>query len=213
MLRMIAGIGALKIENYTDKAVLYTIQNYLLKEILIMKIKEFIEKAKKTNNINGLKNIITVKNYLPFVEKQELIESVTESCKVVTNGYIQFDEMKKYIVFTTSVIQAYTNLEFSTDYDELIEEYDMLCEYGLLNEIVELFSAEYNATLSMLSMKADFILKSNSIECQITQFLYGLNNKLDTALESLSGQVNMFKESITEEDISKLTDLLKTLGN
>jgi hypothetical protein len=210
---MIAGIGALKIENYTDKAVLYTIQNYLLKEILIMKIKEFIEKAKKTNNINGLKNIITVKNYLPFVEKQELIESVTESCKVVTNGYIQFDEMKKYIVFTTSVIQAYTNLEFSTDYDELIEEYDMLCEYGLLNEIVELFSAEYNATLSMLSMKADFILKSNSIECQITQFLYGLNNKLDTALESLSGQVNMFKESITEEDISKLTDLLKTLGN
>ena len=213
MLRMIAGIGALKIENYTDKAVLYTIQNYLLKEILIMKIKEFIEKAKKTNNINGLKNIITVKNYLPFVEKQELIESVTESCKVVTNGYIQFDEMKKYIVFTTSVIQAYTNLEFSTDYDELIEEYDMLCEYGLLNEIVELFSAEYNATLSMLSMKADFILKSNSIECQITQFLYGLNNKLDVALGSLSSQVNVFKESITEEDISKLTDLLKTLGN
>lgn len=178
-----------------------------------MKIKEFIEKAKKTNNVNGLKNIITVKNYLPFVEKQELVESVTESCKVVTNGYIQFDEMKKYIVFTTSVIQAYTDLEFSTDYDKLIEEYDMLCEHGLLNEIVELFSEEYNATLSMLSMKTDFILKSNSIECQITQFLYGLNNRLDMALGSLSSQVNMFKESITEEDISKLTDLLKTLGN
>ena len=121
MLKMIAGIGALKIENYTDEAVLYTIQDYLLKEILIMKIKEFIEKAKKTNSVNGLKNIITVKNYLPFVEKQELIESVTESCKVVTNGYIQFDEMKKYIVFTTSVIQAYTDLEFSTNYDELID--------------------------------------------------------------------------------------------
>lgn len=213
MLKMIVGIGALKIENYTDEAVLYTIQDYLLKEILIMKIKEFIEKAKKTNSVNGLKNIITVKNYLPFVEKQELIESVTESCKVVTNGYIQFDEMKKYIVFTTSVIQAYTDLEFSTNYDELIEEYDMLCEHGLLNEIVELFSEEYNATLSMLSMKTDFILKSNSIECQITQFLYGLNNRLDMALGSLSSQVNMFKESITEEDISKLTDLLKTLGN
>lgn len=178
-----------------------------------MKIKEFVERAKKASRISGIENIIAVKKYLPFAEKQALIDKVLERCKINNYGYTQFDETQKYIVFTINIIQAYTDLEFEEDYSDFIYEYDMLCENDLLSNVIDLFSTEYNTVLSMLNMKTDYILKSNSIECTVAQFLYGLNEKLNVVMEQVSGGMNKFTESISQEDIDKLSSLLKTLGS
>lgn len=172
-----------------------------------MKIMEFVNKT------GSVDSIVTVKKYLPFAEKQLLIENVLDECKVDNYGYTQFDELKKYIVFTIAAIQAYTDLEFNADYDAAIKEYDLLCENHLLSDVIDLFSEEYSAVLSMLNMKAEYILKSNSIECTVAQFLHRLNDKLDGVLNNVSSDLSTFTEHIETEDIDKLVDLLKTLGN
>jgi hypothetical protein len=178
-----------------------------------MKIQEFIEKFKKMNSTQTVKKLISTKSYLSFNDKQALVDKVVNACMEVNNGYIQFDEVKKYIVFTIEIIKAYTEIEFDDNFDIAITEYDALCEVDALNSIVETFEGEYKTVLNMINMRQDYILKSNSIECQIVQFLSNLNNKLDTTMESISNQFGSFKDlNITADDISKLTDLIGTLG-
>ena len=180
-----------------------------------MKIKEFIEAYKKANNTQTINRMIEVKKYLPFYEKQALVDNVLNRCKVSNYGYIQINEVKKYIVFTIEIIKAYTNLEFDNDFNTSIAEYDALCEANLLNSIIDTFEGEYKTVFNMLSMRQDYILQSNSIEAQVSRFLNGLNDKLDTLVENLNESIGSFgfdNLNITSEDINKLTDFVKTLG-
>lgn len=178
-----------------------------------MKINEFIEKYKKNNGVQTVNRLISVKNYLPFVEKQELVNQILNRCKVSNYGYVQFDETKKYIVFTIEVIKAYTNIEFDEDFNIAITEYDALCEADLLNSIIGTFEGEYKTVLNMIAMRQDYILQGNSIECQIAKFLGGLNDRLDDVLSILSDKFGDFNNiNITEDDISKLTNFISELG-
>lgn len=178
-----------------------------------MKVQEFIEAYKKNNGMKSTKSLIGTKNYLPYIKKKELVDSILDKCKRVNNGFVQFDEMEKYIVFTLEIISAYTNIEFDEDFSVSINEYDALCEVNALNSIIETFEGEYNAVLSMLSMRQDYILQANSIEYQVAQFLTGLSDKLDSVIESISGKFDAYKDlDITADDIDKLTSFIGTLG-
>ena len=179
-----------------------------------MKIREFIEKYQKNNGMSIFRSI-KAKSYLSFADKQALVNEVLRKCQVTNYGYIQFDETKKYIVFTIEVIKTYTDLEFDDDFNVAITEYDALCEANLLNSIIELFEGEYKTVLNMLGMRQDYILQGNSIDAQIARFLNGLNDKLDTLIESITdatGSFSLDSLNITSEDISKLTDFVKKLG-
>lgn len=180
-----------------------------------MKIREFIEKYKKNNGMQSVSRLIEVKHYLPFADKQALVNEVLNKCQVTNYGFIQFDEAKKYIVFTIEIIKTYTNLEFDDDFNVAITEYDALCEANLLNGIIDSFEGEYKTVLNMLSMRQDYILQGNSIDAQIARFLNGLNDKLDIILESFTDSVGAFSLeglNITSEDINKLTGFIKALG-
>lgn len=177
-----------------------------------MKVQEFIEK-RKINKVLAIKDVIETKKYLPFTEKQKLVDKVLSKSKTVNDGFTQFDEVKKYIIFTMEIIKAYTNLEFDKKFTVAVTEYDALCEADLLNSIIETFEGEYNTVLNMMNMSQDYILQQNSIEYQITKFLNGLNNKLDGTLESISNQFSAYKDiDITADDINKLTDFINQLS-
>lgn len=178
-----------------------------------MKINEFIEMRKK-NTMQAVKNVIATKTYLPYAEKQALINRVLNKSKVVNYGYIQFDEMKKFIVFVTEVIMAYTNLEFDADLNVAISEYDALCETGLLNSILETLDGEYTAVLNLMTMRQDYILQQNSVEFQVIKFLNGLNDKLDVLTEAISANIGSFDLSnlnFSSDDINKLMNLIGSL--
>jgi hypothetical protein len=136
-----------------------------------MKIGDFITEVNKNRKILKLQSIISVKKYLPFEEKLQLIDDILEQCKIENDGYIKFDEIKKYILFTVKSIQTYTNLEFDADMSTATKEYDMLYESGLLDEIIGTFSGEYKTVLDLMQMRAECILLDNSIECQLAKFL------------------------------------------
>lgn len=172
-----------------------------------MKVQEFIEKAKDLSNTNIIKGMLDVQAYLPFAEKRELAARIVEQSVVDEDGYIQIDEIKKYIVFTTETIQAYTNLEFSHNFDMVMVEYDMLCSLNLLNVVLATFETEYKIILELVSMATDYVLKSNSIECQAAKMFKRLGDNIDGITASLQDAISksdLNNLNIAKEDIEIL---------
>lgn len=174
-----------------------------------MKINEFITTYKK-NKMQSVEKLIETKKYLQFVEKEMLVNSVLDKCKIEENGFIKFDEIKQYIVFTTEIIQAYTNLEFDEEYDFMIDEYDELCENDMLNEVVATFEGEYKTVLNILNMKQEYMLQDNSVEYQIASFFNTLNGQLGNLAQIFASKLDSYG-NINGEDLKELTGLLKKL--
>lgn len=145
-----------------------------------MKIKALVEdlKAKKIINShvnpNGISEYLTktleIKKYLPFADKRELCARVLNACSYVDEDskLVKVDSVSRYIVFTISILSAYTNLEFSSSEDDefdSLDEYDMLCQEDLLNEILHVIQAEYAVCNNILNMMmSDIVENNNTIE-------------------------------------------------
>lgn len=119
-----------------------------------MKIKEFVNRYNALETIeaknNFIQNNLTVKEYLPFINKITLAEnlidkSVYEHENYIDNdgntqsrktGNIKLDSVVQYLLFNRIIIEYYTNLEIETK--GFYEEYDMLCQNGIMEQIASL---------------------------------------------------------------------------
>ena len=180
-----------------------------------MKIHELIEKTGKTENINGMKNVLTIKSYLPFLEKKALAERVIEKSVVEENGCMRINEIDKYLHFTVAVIEAYTNLEFNEDFEVAAQEYDELVQCNKLNAIIGMFETEYKTVLELVGMEADYVMQKTSVEYQFTAFLYGISGMMDGLSDVLVKKIQDFKISdlgVSEEQVLRLNSLLNKFG-
>ena len=183
-------------------------------------IKEFVEnyKAKKfmvTKNgadekIEYLKKELEIKEYIPFANKRTLCKAVIDACCKKEGGLIKVDSVSRYIVFTISVISAYTNLEFYSgeDYDSL-DEYDMLCEAGLLNPILALIGEEYTTCNNMLNMILDDVIaNNNTVEAVLGHALCKLSDSLDELISVFAEKVKEMELDLNQFNIDKYKGLL-----
>ena len=185
-----------------------------------MTIREFVEayKAKKFMNtktgvedrIAFLKSMLEVKAYIPFVDKRSLAEATIAACANFDDGVFVIDSLKKYMLFTMTMLFTYTNLE----HDEEVgvdEEYDLLCSVcvddgTLLDAAIGLFAVEYSRCNDILNMMTADILAENNVERQIGRFLSGLSDKIDKLGDKLIKIVEGL--DISQLDIDELTKML-----
>ena len=185
-----------------------------------MTIKEFVEayKAKKfmaTKNgaderVEYLKSVLNVKEYIPFASKRSICAAVVEACCKKQGGLIKIDSVTRYIVFTISMISTYTELEFSSgeEYDSL-DEYDMICEAGLLNPILALIGDEYATCNNMLNMMMDDIIaNNNTVEAVISNALGELSSSLDGLIDTFASKVEDMELDLSQIDIDKYKGIL-----
>jgi len=157
-----------------------------------------------------LKKALEVKEYMSIKDKKELVENIVNECILYENGMFKFDETDKYICFTMRTIEAYTNIELSDDYED---DYDVLCESKLLNNVLDSFIGEYENIKILLQMKCDYILSGNTIEAQVGRFLEGLLEKIDGVVDVLSDSIKDFDPSklpMSIEDVNKLMEFVNT---
>lgn len=159
-----------------------------------MRTFELIEKYNNNDRIDIAK-AIEAKPYISIELKQHMARLVLNNCTEVVNGNIYIDSVDRYILFTIAVIGAHTNLEF--DYDEndersVIDDYDDLCESGLLVKIIDTFKDDYAACQEVLNMiTADIMQYSMTIEDKIGQFLDGIHGSVDGAIKLLVDKLNL----------------------
>ena len=155
-----------------------------------------IELANMANEKN-LMELITVKGYVPFVQKQEMLLDVLESSIKVEDGYTMIDSLKEYFEFTLQVIELYTNIDFSKDQAMRVAEYDVLCQSGLAKMLVSAIGDEYNDCLTFLKMLERDIDKRNCVKASVARLAENIGVNLDLIIGILANKVK-------EIDIEKL---------
>ena len=178
---------------------------------LITLMSDSKNKMLKTEQLEALlKKKLEVKEYVGIKAKKDLVDDIVNECILYEDGVFKFNDIDKYICFTMRVIEAYTNLELSTD---LEEEYDLLCESKLLESIINTFKKEYDDVNILLQMKCDYVLNSNTLAAQAGRFFDGILNKLDVIVDALTNKVDGFDFNnlpINSEDINKLMQFINT---
>ena len=191
-----------------------------------MKVYEFIEEFKEKKIMNSklnehaisdyIKKELEIKDYVPFAEKRELCANVLNACnKKDDSGLIKVDSVSRYIVFTLSIITKYTNLEFSsgedTEFDSL-DEYDMLCQSGLLNPILDVIGVEYTTCNNILNMMmADIEANNNTIENVVASVLGNIGGSIDDFITVLADKVESLNLDLSQINIDKYKGLLDLL--
>lgn len=191
-----------------------------------MKILDFIQDFKSKKVINTqiapnavadyLKEKLEIKDYVPFAEKRELCASVLNACNEKDDsGLVKVDSVSRYIIFTLSILSAYTNLEFSsgedTEFDSL-DEYDMLCQSNLLNPILDIIGTEYATCNNILNMMmSDIEVNNNTVENVVATILGKLGVSVDDFIAVLANKVESLNLDLNQIDINKYKGLIELL--
>lgn len=190
-----------------------------------MNIIEFVEGFKKDRVMNTktdttivsqyIKEKLEVQDYIPFVEKQSIAQIVLESCAHLRDGVISIDSIKKYMIFTITVLSAYTNLEFAGDETDL-DAYDALCSCvvdggTLLDAIVKTFEKEYVRCNDILNMMTADLMAENNIEKQVGKLLSGISTKVNELGDVLKDKAEGMERNLNQLNIDKLASILTKL--
>lgn len=181
-----------------------------------MKVNEFVEMYKNNNRIDIAK-VLEVQKYVGIINKREMCKLILDGCTYVVDGEVRVDSVARYILFTTAVLGIHTNLEFTSDDDDMggaIDDYDLLCESGLLIKIIDTFQDDYASCQEILNMMtADKMQESMTLEKKI----YGA---VDMLQDTLSGAINQLVEKLDIDELfdgdidnNKIVELIGTILN
>ena len=186
-----------------------------------MKIIDFVQgfKDKKIMNTKVdtdavgkyIKEILEVREYVPFKEKRAIIELIVLNNTKVVDGVKKIDSISQYISFITAMFTAHTNLEFGED---PVVDYDILSENGLLAPIIETFKTDYSECDVLLKMALADELEDNNVNIVFGKFLNGILYRLDAVGEYIKSTMDgvdinsILGESFNQEDLAKLSSFL-----
>lgn len=173
-----------------------------------MKVQELLMNIK--NKEFKLERGLEVKKYIPVMDKKKFVMDVIAECTDDIDNFIAVDRFKMNIYFDMRILAVYTNLEILTNFDDMVLQYDELCENGMLDTIIDLFKDEYNATYMILEDELEELLIQNSIDSQVVRIANKVNNIIDVLGEALNNfdVGSMFPEGI---DVAKILDIVKML--
>ena len=165
-----------------------------------MKVQELVEKFEANQRIDIAKTIET-KKYVGIAFKQKMAQLILDNCTTIVDGEVYIDSVTRYILFTISVISMHTNLEFADiddDSHSAIDDYDLLCESGLLGKIIDTFRDDYASCQEILNMMtSDKMQEHMTIEKKINSLLDGIHDIISEVLGTVAGQL----------DVNELLDL------
>jgi hypothetical protein len=86
-------------------------------------------------DIEKIKSVVKIKEYLPFIEKHVMVENLIKSCvSQHGNGLKYVDPIQKHFTLELMLVSNYTDIEF--DEDEIVDEYDWLKSSGIMGFIL-----------------------------------------------------------------------------
>lgn len=150
-----------------------------------------------------IKKVLEIKSYLGIKQKKELIDDIVNDTIIYDNGLYKFNGVDQYVTYVMKTIVAYSNLEIN----DIEEDYDALCESGLLNKILRTFESEYQEVLSLLQMQCDYILLDNSVTAHINSTLDAIVGAINKISDSVIGTL----KNVNADDIKGIVDLVNKM--
>lgn len=173
-----------------------------------MTIKNFIELV-KAEDFN-LQDKLNIKRYIPIMDKRNIAMDAIAACTNDFSGFIEVDRFKLDIYFDMCVLHKYTDLKISFDFEEMIKEYDLLNEIGMMNVIMSYFESDYRKCQDVLYSELESFLAQNSLESQAVTIVNKINTLLDEVSDKFS-DVNL-NDIITDGvNLGELVEVIKLL--
>lgn len=180
-----------------------------------MKIYELVEMYKKNPRIN-LEKELEVQKYVSIAYKREMANLILDNCTSIIDGEVHIDSIERYILFTITVIGLHTNLEFVNEEDDnysVIDDYDLLCESGLLTKVIDTFKDDYAACQEILNMMtADRLQDNMTFEKKIYQFMDTIQDILSEATNDLIDKLDIDALNGLQLDQDKLMQLYNLIN-
>lgn len=176
-----------------------------------MKIKEFIDAVQNINIETDVANLISVKKYITSASKVKLANAVIDLSAEYDRGFVKFNSYKRHLAFIFAAIEAHTNIKFADKWEDKIQEYDALCENGLIDVVISTFKTDYDVSREVLDMMCADMLAENSLEISIAKLAQSASENLDVFVGALADKLGELDiEKIIPEglDLDKLQGLL-----
>lgn len=142
----------------------------------------------KINELIGNKDFekgLEIKDYISVVDKRKFVVDVIAACTDDIDDFITVDKFKMNIYFDMCVLGLYTNIEIASNFNAMIEQYDELCKYGILNKIIEKIKVEYDALKVILDAELEALLIQNSIDAQVVKIANKVNKVINVVIDKL----------------------------
>lgn len=163
----------------------------------------------KENIINNSFTIDSIckRIYIPFLEKQVIAENVLNMCIDNVDGAVKNNVLDNQLFIDLKLISAYFEVENDSNYEQLIEFYDLLKSKGILTAMKIYVGEDWVDFENKLkdSIKAnmeelrDKYMKENSVENQLKRFLEQVinnipdNKKIKSMIKAVKKEFNSFK--------------------
>lgn len=181
-----------------------------------MTVKEFLEDlnkvTSKTVKEERMKKNLNVKQYVSFIDKVNLAERVVyhsthdfdQEGNVV--GDITINSISKYLLHVMGIIDMYTDLDIN--YNNLVEDYDLLNVNGMIQEIVTLIGEKEIAECQMLlDMKlGDFMQNRLSVYSFVRDQVERFGTLSGITLSSIKEGFTNAVDSLTHEQIEQFAN-------
>ena len=171
------------------------------KNIVEIDVKDFVEKYSKFNTTTAketyLKSVVKFVDYINFEIVQVLCDQILANSCLDKNGNIKIDTCKKYLMYTYTIFDQYTNITVHSN--EWLEEFNSLNKYGLVEAVCQLMPESLITTLdSVLKMKTDDMMTNYYephafISNQVLKYvpvIHGAINKIMEGIEKIGKEVD-----------------------
>ena len=194
-------------------------------------IKEFCEGYKKIvldkDQERYIKKNLKVKPYIPFIMKEVIANNLAEISmfeyevfvdengqeKKRKTGNVKISSSMYYLFFCRAVIESYTNLTIESE--GFYDEYDMLNELGLMDEITKSIPEKELKELKMIcDMKKNDVIFNNAtpeayVSQQVERFASISSVILKPILERIETEINDMDESKMDKVLNKIDGFVK----
>ena len=180
----------------------------------IITVKEFVDGYKKqTDDVTNKKEKYIKKfvgnNYVNYATKLSVADQIvqlssTNQVDGQVNGQIKINSSLRYLLYVFNLIDLYTNI--TVDFSNILEEYDLLEEQGLVDELIRLMpQREVTSFETILKMVFyDFIQNNYENHAFISNQVQRIVDIFTATTSPLIEKIKEKVENMTEEDIDKL---------
>lgn len=171
-------------------------------------IKNYNSFATKEAQDNYIRSII-VRNYVPILEKKLVIQSMFDKSVINEDGNIYVDMFVNKINVTFGILTMYTRLQFvkADDTESLFDDYDLLVESNLLNEIFNCIEERELTQILTINdqVHETFYNKHKSTEAFVNSVVTRVKDMASIMSESLLSQLPSI---FSQEDLAGLMEMI-----
>lgn len=178
-------------------------------------VKEYNKRSSIKLKKEFLKVVVKTKPYLNYGKKMFLADTIINtSC--LKDGNVHIDSCKKYILYIYTLIKYYTNIDIKEN--QLLIQYDLLDEFGLVEEILELIPEKEIVTFkTILEMKQDDLMTNRyGTHAYITEQVERvrtvapeINKAFAPFVETLTKKLETLDENKIENMLNKVMTMSK----